>query len=241
MNGPVNQQFATFETNVKGHDYAVGDIHGGFEFLEAALKKMGFNRAVDRLFSLGDLVDRGPQSHQVLEWLAHPWFHAICGNHDFMAWRSALDQPYLPVTHANHGGEWLAALPKTQQIAIGERLRDLPIAAQVHTPDGLVGLVHADCPFDDWHHMQQPLSRRNIDSCLWSVERHSHQYNGIVKGVRAVIQGHLTLRSPKKMGNVYYIDTNGWLANQGHFTFLDLHTLKAQSVASGVFIPSRYR
>jgi len=39
---------------------------------------------VDQLFSVGDLVDRGPESHRVLEWLARPWFFAICGNHDFM-------------------------------------------------------------------------------------------------------------------------------------------------------------
>jgi serine/threonine protein phosphatase 1 len=233
MDDPVNSGFKHFEANLAGKDYAVGDIHGGFEFLDAALKKIKFNRTVDRLFSLGDLVDRGAQSHQVLEWLAQPWFHAICGNHDFMAWRSALDMPYSQVNHVKHGGQWLGTLPKTQQIAIGEGLRALPIAAQVATPEGLIGLVHADCPFDDWAHMQQPLSRSNIDSCLWSIERHSRQYTGLVKGVRAVVQGHLTLRGPKKMGNVYYIDTNGWLPKLGLFTFIDLHSLKAYSVPSG--------
>lgn len=241
MNDPINHGLVNFEANTVGQDYAVGDIHGGFDFLRAALIKIGFNQSVDRLFALGDLVDRGGQSHQVLEWLNEPWFHSICGNHDFMAWRSALDQPYLPVTHANHGGEWLEKLSKTEQTEIGKRLRELPLAAQVHTPEGLVGLVHADCPFDTWEGMHGKLSRASVDSCLWAIERFSRKYAGIVKGVRAVVQGHMVVRKPQKLGNVYYIDTNGWLANQGHFTFLNLHTLKAVSVPSGVHIPSRYR
>ncbi|MBZ0074391.1 metallophosphoesterase [Bordetella hinzii] len=39
---------------------------------------------------MGDLVDRGPESADVLKWLERPWFHAICGNHDLMTWRRAI-------------------------------------------------------------------------------------------------------------------------------------------------------
>ena len=34
------------------------------------------------LFAAGDLVDRGPYSPRVLEWLEHPWFASVRGNHE---------------------------------------------------------------------------------------------------------------------------------------------------------------
>lgn len=53
-----------FAVNQSGRDFAVGDIHGCFSKLEAALRRVGFIPEKDRLFSVGDLVDRGPESHR---------------------------------------------------------------------------------------------------------------------------------------------------------------------------------
>ncbi|MGC3722480.1 metallophosphoesterase, partial [Enterococcus faecalis] len=92
-------------------------------------------------FSVGDLVDRGPESSQVGAWLDKPWFHAICGNHDFMAWRSALGDPFQDVDHKLCGGEWLEQLLPGEREQIGQRLAALPLALEVETPAGLVGLV----------------------------------------------------------------------------------------------------
>jgi len=75
-----------FTRNTAGRDLVVGDVHGCFGKLQAALDAVGFNPgAGDRLFSVGDLVDRGPASAEVLDWLAHPWFAAVAGNHEAMA------------------------------------------------------------------------------------------------------------------------------------------------------------
>jgi serine/threonine protein phosphatase 1 len=103
----LQSPIVTFLANTVGRDFAVGDIHGCFSALQKVLDTVTFDPAVDRLFSVGDLVDRGPESHLVLEWLDKPWFHAIGGNHDHMAWRSALGDPYPHVDHRRHGGEWL--------------------------------------------------------------------------------------------------------------------------------------
>jgi hypothetical protein len=48
--------------NTAGRDFVCGDIHGCFDELDAALAKLQFDPAVDRLISVGDLVDRGPRS-----------------------------------------------------------------------------------------------------------------------------------------------------------------------------------
>lgn len=79
--------FKKFQMNAAGRDLIVGDVHGHFTKLQAALDAVGFNPAEDRLFSVGDLVDRGPECDQALEWLAKPWFHAVSGNHEDMAIR----------------------------------------------------------------------------------------------------------------------------------------------------------
>ena len=54
---PVSRRFAR---KPLGRDLAVGDIHGYFSRLEQTLNQAGFDPARDRLFSVGDLTDRGP-------------------------------------------------------------------------------------------------------------------------------------------------------------------------------------
>lgn len=78
-------RFRRMIANIRGRDLAVGDIHGHFQRLQQCLDAVGFDPAVDRLFSVGDLVDRGPHSEAALDWLAQPWFHAVQGNHEALA------------------------------------------------------------------------------------------------------------------------------------------------------------
>lgn len=217
--------------NTRGRDFAVGDIHGAFEALRGSLQAIGFDPLSDRLFSVGDLVDRGPQSADVLDWLDLPWFHAICGNHDFMTWRSALGRPFESVRHADHGGEWLYDLPPARQQQIGEHLAALPMAIEVSTQSGTAGLIHAELPSDDWNDVHaidwSGLDRMHsmAGQCLWSAGRYRRRHPAVVDNIRAVVHGHLTLPAMETLGNVYFIDTGGW-RRAGRFTFLDLETLR---------------
>lgn len=68
--------------NVEGNDFIVGDIHGCYDELEKLLQHVNFNPSVDRLFSTGDLIDRGPRSSECLALLSKPWFFAVLGNHE---------------------------------------------------------------------------------------------------------------------------------------------------------------
>ena len=52
---------ARFEENATGRDFVVGDLHGMFSHLEALLNEVAFDESADRLFSVGDLIDRGPE------------------------------------------------------------------------------------------------------------------------------------------------------------------------------------
>ncbi|MDR2188242.1 MAG: metallophosphoesterase [Azonexus sp.] len=222
-----------FRQNTKGRDFAVGDIHGHFSALSEGLKAIQFKPSRDRLFAVGDLVDRGPESAQVIDWLAQPWFHAVRGNHEVMACAAISGSEQAARFHQDNGGDWLLALPPAERERIGLALLDLPLAIEVETANGPVGLIHADLPSDDWQVLRDgALTPRDADYCIWSIDRYRHRYTGKVRNIRAVVHGHMTVLRMETLGNAYFIDTNGGSAG-GHFTFLDLATLKAHRGSGG--------
>lgn len=64
--------------------YAVGDIQGCYTELQQLLQQFHFDPAQDRLWLVGDLVNRGPDSLQVLRYIKSLGDRAITvlGNHD---------------------------------------------------------------------------------------------------------------------------------------------------------------
>ena len=50
-------------------DYAIGDVQGCFNSLNALLKKINFNIDRDRLYFLGDVVNRGNKSLETLRFI----------------------------------------------------------------------------------------------------------------------------------------------------------------------------
>lgn len=224
-------QVKRFAANTAGRDFAVGDIHGHFTRLQAALGAARFNPTVDRLFSVGDLIDRGPECRDALDWLAKPWFHAVCGNHDdYVVHFDTCDVD----SWIFNGGSWFTQLSLSEQKEFAARFAELPIAIEVETAQGLIGIVHADCPFPSWeqlrNELQSPDSSQRLKQvqirCLWSRSRLEQREIQGVAGLRALVVGHSPILVPVRLGNVIHIDTAGWRPDVGYFTLLNLETLE---------------
>ncbi len=80
----------------------IGDIHGRADLLENLLNKLSTVAPGVQLVFVGDFVDRGPASKDVLDLVQNPTLGAICisGNHEVML-REFLQDPIA------NGGRWL--------------------------------------------------------------------------------------------------------------------------------------
>lgn len=65
-------------------DYAIGDVQGCYDPLQRLLEHIDFNERIDRLWFVGDLVNRGPKSLAVLHFIKNLPLPPIItlGNHD---------------------------------------------------------------------------------------------------------------------------------------------------------------
>lgn len=68
-------------------NYAIGDIQGCYHAFQALLAKIQFNRKADRLWLVGDLINRGSGSLEVLRWCYanQDSLNVVLGNHDLHA------------------------------------------------------------------------------------------------------------------------------------------------------------
>ena len=97
-------------------NYLIGDVQGCCDALDRLLAKIAFSPSRDRIYVLGDLVNRGPQSLQTLRRLRGLGAAATCllGNHDLnlLAVAQGVRQPHRgdtirEILDAPDRDEWL--------------------------------------------------------------------------------------------------------------------------------------
>lgn len=133
----------TFEPNLEGRDFVIGDLHGSFNCLVNLLQNLKFDFKKDRMFSVGDLIDRGPDSMKCLELLTTTWFHPVLANHEQLMIES-IDEPAYKYYWDINGGGW--CIPQEHPLLM-ELVRQLPFMITVKLPDGgRVHIVHAELP-----------------------------------------------------------------------------------------------
>ena len=134
-------------SNRLGRDFVVGDVHGCFRTLDRALAALEFDACRDRLFGVGDLVERGPHSHEALDWIDHRFTAVALGNHEDAALGWLEDR--LQGSHDAPYG-WLRSIAASAYPRWRDALREMPLAVTVEAPHGPVGIVHAESPHRSW-------------------------------------------------------------------------------------------
>ncbi len=210
-----------FAANQVGRDFVIGDLHGQLDQLHLAMTENGFDPAVDRLFSVGDLIDRGRDSKACFELLRESWFHAVQGNHEEMMflWLAEPDHLNKALWMQNGGVNWaenpdqLFADNLTFRQLVEHQSTHIPYAIDVQLRDGRrVGIVHACCPVEDWATIKTTLEDERIqEKALWEVQAHRFFHPSACKNVDMTVHGHTMVRAPMRRGNAVYIDTGACL------------------------------
>lgn len=195
-----------FEINEVGRDWVVGDLHGCRSLLLDTLRDINFNTETDRLFSVGDLVDRGADSMGCLRLLEEPWFHSVLGNHDRFFIEGTMKSRDLGLWDRN-GGIWRHNFNDDDMFVLADLAnRTMPLSITVDTPRGLVGICHAEPPTLDWNDVYDP-DNQQIETMLWSRARIISETTYNTKNVYKTYHGHTVVEQTTKRGNATFIDT----------------------------------
>lgn len=146
-------------------EYAIGDLQGCFDELQALLEQLDFDSRADRLWFCGDLVNRGPRSLQTLRWVRGLGEYAVVvlGNHDLHLLAVAANarkmkdsDTFSPILQANDARElldWLRRRPLIHRDpALGWTMVHAGVPPQWTLAEALsrAGEVQAKLRGDDW-------------------------------------------------------------------------------------------
>jgi len=208
----------------KGRIFFTTDLHGHYDLLHEHLKLVSFDSIKDILILGGDMCDRGPDSIHVLDYLNEPWIHCIRGNHEQMvvdyiealaeAGGDSRDvrQPF-EMLFCN-GGQWFFDIKDSHQMRIYESFKSLPLAIELLTPTEKIGIIHAQCPYNNWNEFSKmlpvELEYNGAATAQWA--RINYQKDILVEGVDRLLVGH----TPTDSGEVE-VYGNTWYSDLGSF------------------------
>ena len=121
--------------------YAVGDVQGCLQPLQCLLQQVAFDPGKDRLWLVGDLVNRGPQSLETLRFLfaMRDSVVSVLGNHDLHLLAVAHN-----VERLKKGDTLAAILEAPDRDDLLEWLRRQPLLH--YDEERQIALVHAGIP-----------------------------------------------------------------------------------------------
>jgi bis(5'-nucleosyl)-tetraphosphatase (symmetrical) len=155
--------------------YAIGDIQGCCDEFEVLLERISFDPQRDRLWLVGDLVNRGPRSLDVLRLVRKlgQSVTSVLGNHDLHLLAAALS-PSDQLKPKDTLGEIFSAPDRDELL---DWLRHLPILH--HDPELNYTMFHAGLP-PQWDFAQARACAAELESALRddeaSTELFSHMY-----------------------------------------------------------------
>ncbi len=208
----------------------MGDLHGCVDALRYLLREIAFDPTHDRLFSVGDLVDRGSQSEQALALLDKPWFYPVLGNH-----KDALCAVVEGTMRRNWwyeiGGAWADTLAEAQLLAYAKRLRELPLVRVIGNGAARFNILHAEFFGSDAQLDAANFSGHVRQQMLWGRELALGNANpNRQAGLSVTYCGHTPMRDIGRIGSQVFIDTGAY-APTGKLTIIEALMPHAWSVS----------
>ncbi len=211
--------------------YAVGDIHGRYDLLAEIYERIladiaGHGPAHNVGIFLGDYIDRGPSSRDVLAWLSesklafNEWVF-LRGNHEEAMERFLSDPQILEHWRQFGGYETLYSYGVTPPVdrtadaidashrefvrVFPDRQRSLLARMEDHVIVGDYFFVHAGV------RPGVPLDSQNPEDLLWIREPF---LNSDADFGKFVVHGHTPVSEPDERINRFNIDTGAYLTNR---------------------------
>jgi serine/threonine protein phosphatase 1 len=201
----------------------IGDVHGHYEGLMALLTAIAPGTD-DQVYFLGDLIDRGPQSYQVVEFVKNSPYQSLLGNHEYLLLEAFPNgQVFAPALQA-----WLQSGGRATVASYEDAEKLLEHVAWIRTLPpyldlGDIWLVHAgvhpDLPLeqqgyqdfcwirDEFHGIQQPYFHNKLIITGHTI---TFTFPGVTPGAIARGQGWID------------IDTGAYHPKSGWLTGLDV-------------------
>ena len=177
--------------NIDGEDVIIGDVHGSVIALKKVISSL---TPEDRLFIVGDLIDKGLFSSEVVKLVDEhrpdggkkPFIYVTRGNHEY----NFIDYAELKLTgkktykadfwchHPDSGARWVKELQDDALEAIYRVVVKFPYIIHVMGKKPF-NIVHADMPFDDnelWRRVkaEKPLTEAEVLHCIDARVRYPH-------------------------------------------------------------------
>ncbi|WP_190300385.1 metallophosphoesterase family protein [Rufibacter hautae] len=214
--------------------YAISDIHGCSKTFRYMVEQELKLKTYDKLYLLGDYIDRGPDSKGVIDFIlelreANFQVITLCGNHEDLMLDARKDPEYPEMWLLNGGIETLKSFETLSLEDIPDKYWQFLDQLQMYVELDDYLLVHAgfdfshDYPFDDTYAM---LWIRDFEPDLKMM------------GGRRIVHGHtptylteIAASVKKPVSDVINIDGGCVFTSRlGYLTALNLDTLELHSL-----------
>jgi serine/threonine protein phosphatase 1 len=195
-----------------GKIFAIGDIHGSIDRLQDLMQKIPIDFANDTLLFIGDYIDRGPGSVEVVEYLMDlkkrvPEIILLKGNHEDML------EKYLDgtdrFTYLLNGGQntldsYLSKTQRSDSFPIPAEHIDFFKSLRLYYETEAYIFVHAGL------RPKIPLASQKTEDLLWIRDKFIYSKYNFGK---PVVFGHTPLEKPLVEPNKIGIDTGAVYGN----------------------------
>lgn len=200
----------------------IGDVHGHYDGLMILLEAIapGLN---DQVYFLGDLIDRGPQSAQVVSFVQQSSYNCLLGNHEQMLLDTAYNHNSSQMQQAWLYNGGYATVNSYKEATIPQEHLEWMLRLPTHMDLGDIWLAHAGVD------PEIELEKQTADQLCW-VREEFHSMRQPYFPDKLIIVGHtitFTLPgvTPGKLaqGQGWLdIDTGAYHPKSGWLTGLDV-------------------